>query len=179
MLTDAKAHALTDNFAAQWLLLRDIWNMDPEYTLYAAFDESLREAMYQESTLLFQHLLENDLPLMDLFTADYSFINQRLAEHYGVEGDFSEAVYTQINDIPHRKGVLTHAGWLGLTSHRTRTSPVTRGKWVLERLLCESPPPPPPGVEGLIDDATVGIKASQYESVWSSTVPTQTARPVI
>ena len=155
MLQDTKASALTHNFAAQWLLLRDIDNIDPDYTAYPDFDESLRDAMYQESALLFEHILENNLPLTDLLSADYSFINQRLATHYGMTSILPGRGFNQVNDISHRKGVLTHAGWLALTSNRTRTSPVKRGKWVLERLLCETPPPPPPGVEGLIDDGTI------------------------
>ena len=163
MLADAKAEALTSNFAAQWLLLRDVWNIDPEYTLYPDFDEELRDAMYQESTLLFQHVLDNDLPLTELLSADYSFVNQRLANHYGIAGTFAGRTFQQVTDLPNRSGFLTHAGWLALTSNRTRTSPVKRGKWVLERLLCESPPPPPPGVEGLVDDETIDQSLSIRE----------------
>ena len=147
MLQDADM--MIQDLAEQWLLLKQAALVDPDYALFADFDDALRESMLQETRLVFAELWANDRSLLDIVNADFTYVNARLATHYGIEG--IEGELFQRIELPqaHRKGVLTHASWLSATSERTRTSPVKRGKWVLEELLCIAPPAPPPGVEGL------------------------------
>lgn len=149
MLADPKAGALTDNFAGQWLQTRNLANLTPDYKTFPQFDEALREAMRKETEMFFEHIVHEDRSILEFLTADETFLNARLARHYGipdVEGDEFQLV--SLRETP-RRGVLTHASVLALTSNPTRTSPVKRGKWVLETLLNAPPPPPPPGVPEL------------------------------
>lgn len=143
---------MMDDLANQWLLLHQARLVDPDYALFPDFDEALRDSMVTETTLLFRTLFVENRPLLDLVNADFTFIDERLAAHYDLPAPTSRS-FERI-DLPagNRKGVLTHASWLSATSQRTRTSPVKRGKWVLEELLCAAPPPPPPSVEGLPED---------------------------
>lgn len=151
MLADPRGAAMIDDLGAQWLLLRQAEVADPEYSLFPDFDEDLRTAMIEETRLVFNEIWTGEHSLLDLVAANFTYVNARLARHYGfdgVEGDVMQRV-----ELPQagRLGLLTHASWLTATSHRTRTSPVKRGQWVLEELLCAAPPPPPPNVEGLVE----------------------------
>jgi hypothetical protein len=149
MLADDKASSLVDNFAGQWLELRNLSKMTPDPEKYPEFDEALRNAMRTETEMFFASMIRNDRSILDLINADYTYANERLARHYGipdVEGEeFREVKFTD----QRRGGILTHASVLTLTSNPTRTSPVKRGKWILENILGAPPPPPPAGVEEL------------------------------
>ena len=152
MLASPKAYALVDNFAAQWLQFRSLPTFQPDKTLFDSFDPPLLVAMQRETELFFEYILREDRSVIDFLNADYTFVNERLAQHYGlkdVTGDEFRKV--SLADTP-RRGVLTQASVLTLTSNPTRTSPVKRGKWVLENILGAPPPPPPPNVPSL-DDA--------------------------
>jgi hypothetical protein len=154
MLADPRARALVTNFAGQWLFLRNIARIQPDPAAFPSFDENLRQALGQETELLIESTLREDRSVVDLLTTDYTFVNQRLAEHYGIEGIYgSEFRRVAITD-PKRKGLLGQASILAVTSYPNRTAPTIRGKWVLEQLLGLPPPPPPPNVPSLKEDAT-------------------------
>jgi mono/diheme cytochrome c family protein len=149
MLADRRSSALAENFAGQWLQLRNIGSVLPNSDLFPDFDDNLRQAMRRETELLFDSVVHEDRSVLDLLTADFTFVNERLARHYGVPGVYgSEFRRVAVRDEA-RRGLLGQAGILALTSHATRTSPVLRGKWVLENLLGTPPPPPPPNVPTL------------------------------
>ena len=148
MLEDPKSMALVENFAGQWLQLRDLQRLSPDPTLYASFDEKLRRSMRRETELLFASIMQENRSLLDLLNADYTYVDERLAEHYGMEGITGDE-FQRVELTGNRRGVLMHASVLLLTSNPTRTSPVKRGKWVLDNLLAEAPPPPPPNVPEL------------------------------
>jgi len=152
MLADGRARSLVDNFAGQWLQFRNVSQLTPHDGTFTDFNEPLREAMRRETELFFENVLREDRSVMEFLTADYTFVNGRLAKHYGISGvegpDFRRV---PLAGTP-RRGVLGHASVLALTSNPTRTSPVKRGKWVLETLLNAPPPPPPPGVSELQDE---------------------------
>jgi len=149
MLKSPKAEALTANFAGQWLQLRQLEVLEPDRKKFPAFDEQLRADMRRETERLFGHIVHEDRPVSDFLLADYTFLNERLARHYGLPGvSGDEFVRVSLAGTP-RQGVLTHGSILTLTSNPTRTSPVKRGKWVLENILSTPPPPPPPGVPEL------------------------------
>jgi hypothetical protein len=154
MLADEKAEALLENFAGQWLFIRQIEDHVPDYDVFPGFDEDLRVAMRAETEAFVRELLFGNVPMNRMLDADFSFINERLATHYGMSGVEGDAVERVSLEGVERRGLLTQASILMVTSYATRTSPVKRGKWVLEQLLCESPPPPPPGVEGLTTEET-------------------------
>ncbi len=167
MLADPRAEALATRFAAQYFRLQDLDKIEPDALDYPYYDETLAEAMSRETELLFDHLVRADRPLVEMLTADYTFVNERLARHYGISGvsgpQFRQVSYP--DDI--RRGILGHASVLTLTSHGNRTSPVLRGKWVLEVLLGSPPPPPPPNVPDLdqTDNATNGRFLSVAEQM--------------
>jgi Protein of unknown function (DUF1592)/Protein of unknown function (DUF1588)/Protein of unknown function (DUF1585)/Protein of unknown function (DUF1587)/Protein of unknown function (DUF1595)/Cytochrome C oxidase, cbb3-type, subunit III len=149
MLADDRAKALVDNFAGQWLFLRQLATITPEVE---GFDENLREAFTTETRSLVEYLLQHDRPVTELLTADYTFLNERLARHYGiarVRGSRFRKV--ALPPATHRRGLLGHGSILTITSTASRTSPVIRGSWILENLLGSPPPAPPPGVETNID----------------------------
>ena len=148
MLADPKSSALVENFAGQWLTLRKLAQVSPDAQLFPEFDEGLRAAMQKETELFFEAILREDRSLLDLIDADFTFVNARLARHYGMTSIFG-AHFRRVPAPPNRGGLLTQASILTLTSHPTRTSPVKRGKWVLEQLLGTPPPPPPPDVPDL------------------------------
>lgn len=155
MLDDPRAAALTDNFAGQWLQTRALAHSEPDYDLFASywFDE-LEEAFAIETRMLFEDVLLHDEPVETLLLADYTFVDERLARHYGLPSTGSVGFRRiALGDSP-RRGVLGHGSVLTVTSHRKRTSPVKRGKWVLTQLLCDEPEPPPPGVEALLEETT-------------------------
>ena len=146
MLADPRAEALSTRFASQWLRLQDAEDNQPEPYLYPDFTGQLREDLIRETQLLFDHLVREDRSLLELFTADYTFLNGRLAAHYGIPGisgsEFRRVSYPDES----RRGVLGHGSVLLLTSMSARTSPVLRGKWVMEVLMGTPPPPPPPDI---------------------------------
>ena len=153
MLRDERATALSTRFAAQWLRLQDLEKIQPDVRVNPDFDEPLKRAMVTETETFFANLVREDRSVMELFTSDYTFANERLARHYGIPGvagdRFRRVEY--VND--ERRGLLGHGSVLTLTSHAGRTSPVLRGKWVMEVLLGTPPPPPPPDVPELEEEA--------------------------
>ncbi len=154
MLADPRSRALTDNFAGQWLQTRALFDVVPDYNVFPAYDEALKYGLYQETAAFFETFLREDLPVGQMFNAEFSFPNARVAAHYGIDGvTGSEPTRVALNaGESQRRGLLTHGSVLTVTAYPTRTSPVKRGKWVLSQLLCSEPPPPPPGVEGLIEE---------------------------
>jgi hypothetical protein len=163
MLADPKASALVDNFAGQWLQLRDLERLSPDPDKYASFDDALRRSMRRETELLFSNIMTEDRSILDLLGADYTFINGRLAQHYGIDGVTGDE-FQKVDLQGKRRGVLMHGSILMLTSNPTRTSPVKRGKWVLDNLLAEPPPPPPPNVPELSEAGEVlGTLRQQME----------------
>ena len=151
MLQDPKAEALVDNFAEQWLNLRKYDQLTPNPELFPEFTPALRDDMRRETTQFFTHLVREDRSVLDLLAADYTFLNERLARHYGIAGVQGEEFRKVSLEGTPRGGLLTHGSILTLTSNPARTSPVKRGKWILENLLGEPPPPPPPNVPELED----------------------------
>jgi hypothetical protein len=154
MLADPKASALVENFAGQWLYLREL---DTVQTEAKHFDDNLRQAFRIETSMLFDHIVREDRSLVDLLDADYTFANERLARHYGIANVYG-SYFRQVPlpaDSP-RRGLLGQGSMLTVTSVATRTSPVSRGKWVLENLLGAPPPQPPPGVEVNLDAPAEG-----------------------
>ena len=151
MLLDPRAEALSTRFASQWLRLQDLDKIRPDALLYPFYDATLAEGLRRETQLLFDSIVREDRSVLDLLTADYTFVNERVARHYGipnVSGDRFRRV--DIRSFP-RRGLLGQGSILALTSVADRTSPVQRGKWVLEVLLHSAPPPPPPNVPPLED----------------------------
>jgi hypothetical protein len=149
MLADPKARALVNNFAGQWLQLRNVRNIFPNSDAFPDFDDNLRKAFLEETNLFFESIIREDRSVLDLLTADYTFVNDRLARHYGIPGVHG----SQFRRVPvareERRGLLGQASILALTSHAERTSPVVRGKWILENILGMPVPPPPPDVPPL------------------------------
>ena len=151
MLADPKSAAFVQNFAGQWLTTRKLAYVAPDPKEFPSFDDELRSSMVRESELFFEAILREDRSILDLLDADFSFVNERLAKHYGIEG-VKGPKFRRVKLPANRGGVLTQAGVLTLTSNPTRTSPVKRGKWVLDQILGTPPPPPPPDVPSLPDD---------------------------
>lgn len=149
MLADPRSEALATRFASQWMRLQDLHKVEPDALDYPYFDETLAEAMQRETEVFFDHLVRADRPVTDLLTADYTFVNERLARHYGISGVSGPAFRRVLYPDAHRRGLLGHGSILTLTSHGNRTSPVLRGRWVLEVLLGSPPPPPPPNIPDL------------------------------
>ena len=142
-------NALTANFAAQWLQLRNLRNVQPNTDEFPDFDDNLRQAFRRETELLFQSILNEDRSVLDFLKADYTFVDERLAKHYGIP-DIHGSRFRRVSITDDaRKGLLGQGSILALTSHAERTSPVVRGKWILENLLGLPVPPPPPDVPPL------------------------------
>src|SRR5437667_1462565 len=154
MLADPRSQALVKNFSGQWLFLRNIARISPDTTTFTNFDENLRQALAKETELLIESQVREDRSVADLLRTDYTFLNQRLAEHYGVKGVYGNEFRRVKLEDPNRYGLLGQASILTVTSYPNRTAPTIRGKWVLEQLLGTPPPPPPPNVPSLKDDAT-------------------------
>jgi mono/diheme cytochrome c family protein len=150
MLADKRADALATNFAEQWLYLRDIEAKQPDEILFPEFDQTLREAMHEETQLFLGSVFRENRSILDLLSANYTFLNERLAQHYGIPGIRGSYFrrYTFPADSP-RGGLLGQGSILTITSYSNRTSAVLRGKWVLQNLLASAPPPPPPNVPSL------------------------------
>ena len=150
MLADPRAENLVTNFAAQWLHLRNLDGVTPDKRLFPDFDDNLRQAMRRETELFVGSILRDDRSALDLVQADYTFLNERLAKHYGIPHVYgSRFRRVELGDDTVRGGLLRHASILTVTSFATRTSPVVRGNWVLGNLLGVPPPPPPPDVPDL------------------------------
>ena len=161
MLADPKAAALVDNFAGQWLQLRALEDVAPESP---DWDENLRRAMRRETELLFETIVAQNRPIIDLVDADYSFVDERLARHYGID-DVKGSYFRRVELAPDspRRGILGHGSLLTTTSVANRSSPVVRGAWILENLIGAPPPAPPAGVESNLDDAEVAAVTSLRE----------------
>jgi mono/diheme cytochrome c family protein len=153
MLADPKSQALVDNFAGQWLYLRNLKNLQPNSNEFPDFDHNLRTALETETELFFQSIMREDRNVLDLMTADYTFLNERLAKHYGVPGVYGSHFRRVTLADDARKGLLGKGAILMITSHADRTSPVVRGKWVLDNLLNAPPPPMPNNVPPLNESA--------------------------
>ncbi len=156
MLADRRAEAMATNFARQWLHLQNLRDLQPDAYQYPNYTKNLSESMVRETELFFQSIMREDRNVLELLTADYTYVDELLARHYGIP-DVSGTVFrrVQIPD-PNRRGLLGHASILTLTSVSNRTSPVGRGKYVLEVLLGTPPPPPPPDVPALKDNTASG-----------------------
>jgi Protein of unknown function (DUF1592)/Protein of unknown function (DUF1588)/Protein of unknown function (DUF1587)/Protein of unknown function (DUF1585)/Protein of unknown function (DUF1595)/Planctomycete cytochrome C len=163
MLIDGRSQSLVSNFADQWLHLRNLDSITPDLRLFPDFDDNLRQAFRKETELLFEEVLRQDRSVLDLLKSDHAYLNERLAKHYGVPhvyGDHFRRV--ALEDGSMRGGLLRHGSVLTVTSYATRTSPVIRGKWVLENILGTPPPPPPANVPALADN-TVSSSLSVRE----------------
>ena len=163
MLDDPRSYALAENFAGQWLSLRKLESVMPDREVFRSWNDGLREAMIQETRLFFTSIQREDRDLMNFINADYTFVNEQLAKHYdipGVAGPYFQRVRL---DTSKRGGILSHASVLTLTSNPTRTSPVKRGSWVLDKILGTPPPPPPPTVPPIEDSEIAGRKLTFRE----------------
>jgi hypothetical protein len=156
MLADPRAEALGTRFAAQWLRLQDLKELDPDVVLYPDYELQLADAMQRETELFFYGLVRDDRPMLELLSADYTYLNERLAEHYGIPGVYGNEFRRVEYPTDRRRGILGHGSILGQTSLANRTSPVNRGKWVAEVILGSPPPPPPPDVPSLDETAEIG-----------------------
>ena len=166
MLADPRSESLVTNFAAQWLYLRDISAKLPDEILFADFDETLRSAMQRETELFIGSVFRENRSVLDLLRANYTFLNERLARHYGVpniKGSYFRRVTFPEGSV--RGGLLGQGSVLTITSYSTRTSPVLRGKWVLENLLSAAPPPPPPNVPSLNTEKAPGKPLTLREAM--------------
>jgi hypothetical protein len=163
MLADKKSETLVTNFADQWLYLRNLKNIQPDFQTFPDFDDNLRQAMKRETELFFGSIISDNRSVMDLLNADYTFVNERLARHYGIPNiygtDFRRVAITDEN----RRGLLGQGSILTVTSMPNRTSPVNRGKWILTNLLGNPPNPPPPNVPVLKDNEAGAKKLSLRE----------------
>jgi hypothetical protein len=149
MLGDPKSQALIDNFAGQWLQLRNVRNVQPNSDLFPDFDDNLRQGLKRETELFFDSVIREDRPVLDLMTADYTFVNERVARHYGIDGIHGSRFRRVTLADERRFGLLGKGSVLAVTSHAERTSPVVRGKWILDNILGAPVPPPPPDIPQL------------------------------
>jgi hypothetical protein len=149
MLADKKSQALIDNFASQWLNLRSLEEVSVDTTKFKSFDERLRRDLQTETLLFFESVMRENRSVLDLIDGQYTFLNERLAKHYEVAGVKGDNFRKVALDDTRRAGVLTHGSILTLTSNPTRTSPVKRGKWIMDNILGAAPPEPPPDVPEL------------------------------
>ena len=163
MLADSRSKALVDNFAAQWLYLRNLPEVLPDAWIFPDFDDNLRRSMRRETELFFESVIREDRNVLDLLRADYTFVDERLARHYGIPNVYgSRFRRIELGPDSGRGGLLGQASILTVTAYATRTSPVLRGKWVLENVLGAPPPPPPANVPPL-DDTRTGQALSMRE----------------
>jgi cytochrome c553 len=153
MLADPRSRALTENFAGQWLEIRNLETLKPDAAKFPEFDGELGAAMRRETELFFENLIREDGSVLDFIDGRYTFVNERLAKHYGLAGVKGREFRKVPLDGVERSGVLTQASVLTVSSYPTRTSPVIRGKWILENILDAPPPPPPPDVPNLDEKA--------------------------
>src|SRR3954465_8301665 len=157
MLADPRSRALVDNFAAQWLHLRNLDAITPDMRLFPDFDDNLRQAFRQETSLFIDSVLREDRSALDLLRANYTFLNERLAKHYGIAGVYGTRFRrVTLGDDSWRGGLLRQGSMRPGTSYATRTSPVVRGKFILDTLLGVPPPQPLPDVAALKDNTVDG-----------------------
>lgn len=153
MLADSRASAIANNFAGQWLYLRNLDSATPDARLFPDFDDNLRQAFRTETEMFFESVMREDRSVLDLIKSDYTFLNERLARHYGIPHVYgSRFRRVALQEGSHRGGLFRHGSILTVTSYATRTSPVIRGKWILENILGTPPPPPPDNVPALSDN---------------------------
>ncbi|MGJ8641509.1 MAG: DUF1592 domain-containing protein [Opitutaceae bacterium] len=153
MLADPRASSLAENFAAQWLYLRNVSSVTPDQRLYPDFDDNLRQAMRRESELLFEDVMRTDRNVLDLITSEHTYLNERIARHYEIPGVYGNRFRkVEVSSEYQRGGLLRHGSILSVTSYANRTSPVIRGAWILENLVGAPPPPPPPNVSTFDDE---------------------------
>ena len=165
MLADPRSAALVTNFAEQWLFLRDIELKEPDTGYFPEFDENLRQAFRRETELFIDSILRDDRSVLELLTANHTFVNERLAKHYGIPHIYGSHFRRVALTDDNRRGLLGQGSILTLTSYANRTSPVLRGKWILENLLSSPPPPPPPDVPGLKETTDDGQPRSMREAM--------------
>jgi hypothetical protein len=165
LLDDSRAESLVTNFAGQWLYIRNLAQQKPDPDIFPEFDESLRQSFQRETELFFQNILREDRSVMELLDADYSFLNQRLAEHYGIPNIYGAQFRKVTLTDPNRGGLLGQGSILTVTSYPNRTSVVQRGKWILDNLLGSPPPPPPPDVPDLKPHAQDGRLLTMREAM--------------
>jgi hypothetical protein len=164
MLADGRSRALITNFASQWLHLRNLESVTPDMRAFPDFDDNLRQAFRQETELLFDSIVREDRNVLDLIRADYTFLNERLAKHYGIPGIYgSRFRRVEFGENRQRGGLLRQGSILTVTSYATRTSPVIRGKWVLDNILGIPPPPPPAVVPALTENSTISKPLTMRE----------------
>ncbi len=149
MIKDPKSHAMTEDFAEQWLHLRSLETFQPDPKKFPEYDKALKKAMLDETTMFFEYVMREDRSILEFIDCDYTFVNERLASHYGIANVSGPAMRkVQLSDR-NRGGVISMASILTITSNTNRTSPVKRGKWILEEIVGDPPPPPPPAVAQL------------------------------
>jgi mono/diheme cytochrome c family protein len=165
MLADSRSQALIQNFAGQWLYLRNVQSISPDLGEYPEFDENLREALQQETDLFLESMLREDRGVLDLLDADYTFLNERLARHYGIPNVYGSHFRRVTLSDETRHGLLGKGSILMVTSYPARTSPTIRGKWLLTNMLGTPPPPPPPNVPSLKDRSDDGKILSVREQL--------------
>jgi mono/diheme cytochrome c family protein len=163
MVADPRAKTLVDNFAGQWLSLRNLRDFKPDPDVYPDFDDNLRLAFQRETDMFLASQLREDRSVLDLLNADYTFVNEHLARHYGIPGVVGERFRRVRVTDDQRRGLLGHGSILAVTSYPNRTSPVLRGKWLLESILGAPPPPPPPNVPALPERGAGGKPATVRE----------------
>jgi hypothetical protein len=159
MLADPKARALVTNFANQWLFLRELKNANPDVTVFPDFDDNLRQAFQRETEMLFESVMREDRSVLDLLDSDFTFVNERLARHYGIANIYGPDFRRVPVASDARRGLLGHGSLQLITSNPNRTSPVMRGKWILENLLGTAAPTPPPDVPPLEEKPTATAKS--------------------
>jgi hypothetical protein len=159
MLADPKARALVTNFANQWLFLRELRNANPDVTIFPDFDDNLRQGFQRETEMLFESVMRENRSVLDLLDADYTFVNERLARHYGIPNVYGPDFRRVPVPSDARRGLLGHGSLLLVTSNANRTSPVIRGKWILENLLGAQAPLPPPDVPPLEEKPTAAARS--------------------
>ena len=168
MLADERAGALGANFAGQWLYLRNVVATEPDADLFPDFDDNLRKGLQRETELLFESIAREDRSVLDLLTADYTFVNERVARHYGIRGVYGDQFRRVDVEDENRKGLLGHASVMLINSYANRTSPVNRGKYVLTNIIGTPPPPPPPNVppleENLNQPAAMRERMAQHRA---------------
>src|SRR5215210_532419 len=163
MLAEPRSKALVDNFAAQWLFVRNLQSFLPDTQTFPNFDDNLRQAFRQETGLFVESIIREDRNVLDLLTADYTYVNERLARHYAIPNVYGSRFRRVTLPDENRRGLLGQGTVLAVTSYPNRTSPVLRGKWILENVLGTPPPPPPPNVPTLRENGEGGQISSVRE----------------
>ena len=166
MLADERSQTLVTNFAEQWLYLRNLASSNPDMRIFAGFDDNLRQAFRRETELFFESVMREDRSVLDLLGADYTFLNERLAKHYGIPNVYgSRFRRVELGESTHRGGLLRQGSILTVTSYGNRTSPVIRGKWILANILGLEPPPPPGNIPALKETTGVEKAVSMRERI--------------